>query len=100
MKNAVLCLVLMLVAFSVSGCLFSSVTMPLDTDAAQTKIGPGLKKGEASAYSVLWLAAWGDMGTKAAADNGGMTKVHHMDQHHFQVFFGLFTKHTTVVYGE
>jgi len=81
-----------------SGCLYSHVTAPLDKDLDRTVLGA--KEGRASAYSVLWLFSWGDAGTAKAAKNGHITTVNHMDLEIFSVLFGLYTRTTTIVYGD
>jgi len=81
-----------------SGCLFTDVKIPLDTNLEQTKLGD--KTGESSSQSVLWLVAWGDSSTQAAAQAAGITTILHADQRVFSVLFGLYSKQTTVVYGE
>lgn len=85
-------------AFLLTGCLYSNVKTFLDTDLNKTVLGQ--KEGKASAYSVLWLFAWGDMSVAAAARNGGITTVNHMDAEMFQILFGLYTKQSVVVYGD
>jgi hypothetical protein len=80
------------------GCLFSSITVPLDTDVMNTTLGA--KTGEAYYHSILGLVAWGDAGTQAAAREGGIGTIRHMDQHHFMVLFGVYYKQTTIVYGD
>ena len=85
-------------AFLLAGCLYSNVTAPLTTDMNRT--GVGNKEGRASAYSVLWLVSWGDAGAAAAARNGGLTTINHMDVQIRNVLFGLYTKETTIVYGD
>lgn len=87
------CLLLM-----TSGCVYLDTTLPLDTDLNKTQLGN--KTGESSVYCVLWLVAWGDAGTKAAAEQGHLTVVNHADRHIFSVLFGAFTKETTIVYGD
>ena len=87
-----------LAALLLTGCLYVDIKAPFDTDLNQTVLGA--KKGEASVYSVLWLVAWGDGGTAAAAKNGGITTVNHMDAEVFSILFGLYSKTTTVVYGD
>lgn len=82
----------------ISSCLFANVQSPLTTQFDKTQIG--MKSGESKCYSVLWLVAWGDAGSKAAADNGGIKVIRHADQKVFTIFFGLFTEVTTIVYGE
>ena len=81
-----------------SGCVFTDVKIPLDTNLEETKLGT--KTGEASSQSVLWLVAWGDSGTQAAAQEGGITTVLHADQEIFSVLFGLYSRQTTIVYGD
>jgi hypothetical protein len=87
-----------LAALLLTGCLYVKVKAPYDTDLDQTVLGD--KKGESQMYSVLWLVAWGDAGTAAAAKNGGITTVNHMDVEVFSVLFGLYSKTTTIVYGK
>lgn len=81
-----------------SGCLFTKIEVPYDTDLNETTLGS--KKGEAHIYSVLWLVAWGDAGTAAAARNGNITRVNHMDREVFSILFGLYSRTTTIVYGD
>ena len=85
-------------AASLQGCMYANVTTPLDTDLQNTELGN--KTGESANYAVLGLVAWGDGGTKAAADDGGITTLTHADQRVYQVLWGLFTKRTTIVYGK
>jgi len=89
-----LCLALLLAP----GCLYAHVRTPLDTDLATTKLGS--KTGESTARSLLWLFAWGDAGTAAAAKDGGLTTLNHMDAEVLVVLFGLYTETTTIVYGD
>lgn len=88
----------LLAALLMTGCLYVKVKAPYDTDLDQTVLGD--KKGEAQMYSVLWLVAWGDAGTAAAAQNGGITTVNHMDVEVFSILFGLYSRTTTIVYGK
>ncbi|MFC1591470.1 TRL-like family protein [Thermodesulfobacteriota bacterium] len=81
-----------------SGCAYTKTQMPLDKDFEDTRLGD--KQGRASAKMVLFLVAWGDSGTRAAALDGGITVIKHADREIFSVLFGLYTRITTVVYGE
>ena len=81
-----------------SSCFYAHILTPLDTDVNKTVLGQ--KMGKASSQSVLWAAAWGDAGTAAAAKNGGITTVNHMDREIYSVFFGIYTETTTIVYGD
>jgi len=80
------------------GCLYSHVVMPFDTNLDKTVLGQ--KQGKASMQSVLWLVAWGDASTNAAAKQGGITTINHMDAEVLNVIFGLYTRTTTIVYGD
>ncbi len=91
-------LVVFIVMLLETGCLYSHVKAPYDTHLDKEAIGS--KQGVASAYSVLWLVSWGDQGIAAAAKSGGIKRVTHMDQEVFSILFGLYTKTSTVVYGE
>jgi len=79
-------------------CLYVQIQRPMGAEFNKTELGT--KVGEAHNYAVLWLVAWGDAGTKAAADNGGIKVIRHSDVKVFAILFGLYTKVTTVVYGD
>ena len=100
MKKNMLCAIVLLVSlsFMVSGCVFLNVQTPLDKNYDNTDLGT--KIGKADATMVFGLFAWGDAGTKAAADNGGIKIIKHADRELFVVCFGLYTRITTVVYGD
>jgi len=58
-----------------------------------------LKVGKASCQSVLGIAAWGDAGIAAAAQNGKISKIHHIDQK-YENYLGIYQRYTILVYGE
>jgi len=91
-------LIAALLSLSLSSCLYSAVKVPLDEDLWETKLGS--KQGVSSNYSVLWLFAWGDAGVKAAAQNGDITKINHMDMGLTSYVFGLYMRRDTIVYGD
>lgn len=97
-QSPVLCAVFALLMGSFSGCVYTKVTLPLDTDVNQTELGS--KIGKASARSVLGAVAWGDAGTKAAAENGNITTIRHLDQEQLVVLFGAYARYTTICYGD
>lgn len=79
--------------------VYTNIEAPLDLNAAGGKaIGP--KRGEASSIAILGLVAVGDAGVWAAAENGGITRVNHLDYHFKSYVFGVFAKYTTIAYGE
>jgi hypothetical protein len=97
-KKSFIKLSLFLLLASLNACIYLDATMPLDKDLDRTELGS--KTGRASIYCVLWLVAWGDSGNKAAAENGHITTIYHADKHVYSVFFGVYTKETTIVYGD
>jgi hypothetical protein len=88
----------LLLAVLLSSCAYSHVQRPLDTDYDSTSLGS--KVGRAHIQSALWLFAWGDAGSKAAADDGGITVIKHADTETTIILFGLYSRFTTVVYGD
>ena len=57
-----------------------------------------LKRGEATQTGIV-LFSTGDASIEAAMKNGKITKIHHVDYKTTTVLF-LYTKQTTIVYGE
>jgi hypothetical protein len=80
------------------GCAYMNVQSPLDTNFESTELGA--KEGRSDSYSILWLVAWGDAGTRAAAERGGIKVIRHADRQVKAVLFGAYTRITTVVYGD
>jgi hypothetical protein len=89
---------LFLVTVMCMGCTYMHVRAPYDMDVNETELGD--KVGKATRRSVLWLVYWGDAGTAAAAKDGGLTTLNHMDREILSVLFGLYYQDTTIVYGE
>jgi hypothetical protein len=100
MRNFMKCsaIFLFLASFLVSGCVYSNIQRPLTTEFNKTELGT--KTGQSNAYSVLWLVAWGDAGTKAAAEKGDIKVIRYADSKQFSILLGLYFKGTTVVYGD
>ena len=89
---------LLLLILLMSGCAYFNVQRPLDKNFNQTDLGT--KQGRSSSRSLLWLFAWGDSGTRAAADNGDIHIIKHADTEYYLILFGLYARITTVVYGD
>lgn len=85
-------------AFLVTGCLYTHILTPLDRNVDKTVLGQ--KTGTSTMHSVLWLFAWGDASSAAAAKQGGITTMNHMDQEFLNIVFGIYTEATTIVYGD
>jgi hypothetical protein len=82
----------------ISGCLYTNITTPLDTDLDQTQLGT--KTGKSEAQLVLGLVAWGDAGTQEAAKNGDIKVLRGADQETFSILGLLYVRWRTVVYGD
>jgi hypothetical protein len=87
-----------LMTMLMSGCMYTKVQRPYDKDYDETELGT--KEGRASFRSVFWCASWGDAGTKAAAENGDIKVIRHADAEYFMILLGLYSRITTVVYGD
>lgn len=59
----------------------------------------GTKEGTSCANSVLGMVATGDASIQAAKNNGGITKVTHVD-HATKNFVGIYSEWCTIVRGE
>ncbi len=81
-----------------TSCIYTNIQQPLDRDLEASRLGD--KVGRSHYKSVLWLVAWGNAGTQAAAQDGGLTVIHHADQQIFSILNGLYFKQTTILYGE
>jgi hypothetical protein len=91
-------LVVVLLLLPLGGCAYMRVQRPLDDNFQETRLGS--KVGKSYAYSILWLVAWGDAGTKAAADNGGISVIQHADSEVLLWLGGAYTRIATIVYGD
>ena len=106
MKRIAAIVIAALLAIGVTGCLsapfqppsgvVSVTTAPLSTEG---NWDISTKKGEASSFSVLGLYASGDCSIAAAARNGGLKKIGHVDYEYVNVI-GIWQKATVIVYGE
>lgn len=91
-------LVVATMAGVLAGCAYMHVQTPMDRDFDATQLGS--KEGRASTRTYLWAVSVGNAGTKAAADDGGITVINHADTEIYSVLFGLYSRITTVVYGD
>jgi hypothetical protein len=98
MKIMKLFTVFFIAAFLVTGCAYTHVLTPADMNLDKTVLGQ--KTGKSTMRSILGLVAWGDASTAAAAKQGGITTLNHMDREFLNVVFGVYTETTTIVYGD
>jgi hypothetical protein len=80
------------------GMLFADINGPISSnfDAGATVT---MKKGTAMSEHILGLISTGDCSLSAAAANGNIRKIHYAD-YKFKNILGVYSKFTTVVYGE
>lgn len=77
--------------------VFTQYEAPLDVDFENTPITG--KKGESSSICVLGIVAVGNASSRKAAENGNITHIQHADYSMLNVL-GVFSKYTTIVYGD
>ena len=87
---------LLLVSLAAASCV--NISSPLDTNVEATTLGT--KVGKAHWEECLGLFAWGDAGVHAAAENGNIKVVRHLDQETFAILFFIYYRQTTVAYGD
>ena len=68
--------------------------------AEKAPIGPKVGEAQSTYFLGLWSSQGEQNNIKQAAENGGIKKVTQVEYIDQSVFFGLFIKHTTRVYGE
>ncbi|MDM8514588.1 TRL-like family protein [Desulfobacterales bacterium HSG16] len=88
------------------GLLFTGIRAPdaasteaMRTGADMNNVAPRIK-GQATCIGILGLVAIGDCSIQAAMQNGGISKVHHVDYKTVDVLGGMFHSLTTVIYGK
>ncbi len=79
------------------GALFTEVQGPVL--ATSNPAPANMKVGEAEAQTILGLIAQGDCSIEAAAQDGGITKIHHVD-HETKNILGIVATYKTIVYGQ
>lgn len=85
-------------ALILQSCFYANVVVPLDTDAEETRLGS--KIGRSKTQSLFYLVAWGDAGVHAAAKEGGITHITHLDRRYYSILFGLYAENETIAYGD
>jgi hypothetical protein len=78
-----------------SGVWYTDVKAPVTA----TSNSNSTKVGTSEATSILGIIATGDASIDAAAKSGGITKIHHVDEHSTSIL-GFFAKYKVYVYGE
>lgn len=79
------------------GLFYTNIQAPVDTDVQSNPVGS--KTGASSSTSILGLFAYGDASLASAVQNGGLSKVDHVDYEFFNLLF-IYQKFTINAYGE
>ncbi len=95
-------IVIMIMTFSLTGCalLYNDLKTPLPALSVEGDTQARTHIGTSSCASYVWVVALGDCSVETAMKNGNITKVHHVDSEFKSLFLGIYTRFTTVVYGE
>lgn len=84
---------------SLSGC-FVKLTGTSPNLAVKFDAEKAERVGHASCQQFLWAFATGDCSVTAAMKDGGLSKLHHVDDNIKIIVYGLYSELTTTVYGE
>lgn len=104
MAKGLLVVVALLGMVGLVGCTYpaGSVIAPIMMTKSPVAVGDTLvvptKTGTAEVEGII-LIAKGDGSIEAAAKNGGIKRIHHVDSEEFNVL-GIYSKRTTIVHGE
>jgi hypothetical protein len=79
------------------GSWYSDVKYPSYYDGASDN-GAGPKSGDSQMMSIMGVVAMGDASVKEACSKGGISKIHTVD-HHFYNVLGIYQTWTTLVTG-
>ncbi len=79
----------------VSGAFYTDVKdgFAVTSNSGSTKVGTATVTGYLGVYAA------GDASIEAAAKNGGVTAIHHVDYHSTSIL-GIINTYTTIVYGK
>ena len=80
------------------GPVFAPVTVSMKGPVSAGPAATGSKVGRSEAWGILVFAT-GDASISAAATNGGINRIHHVD-HETMNILGIYAKYVTIVYGE
>lgn len=105
MKRLAALVTAMLLGLSLAGCasvsspvpglMYSNMKLPM---AATGSAKEPTRVGRATVRSFFGVVATGDASIQTAAQNGGITEIHHVD-YEAQSVFGVVSDFTVVVYG-
>jgi hypothetical protein len=74
------------------------VTLNVKGPVAAGSAASGAKVGRSEAWGFAFVAM-GDASIASAMQNGGITRIHHVDQETLNILW-IYSRYTTIVYGE
>lgn len=80
-----------------TGSAFHETSQPVDITFDRTRLGERRGTAESKAY-FFYMVAKGDASVMAAARNGGLTQIDHVESEVLNIL-GLYVRYTTVVHG-
>ena len=80
------------------GPVIAPVTINMKGPVSAGPAAGSPKVGRADAWG-FWFFATGDASISAAMQNGGITRIHHVDHETLNIL-GIYAKYTTIVHGE
>jgi hypothetical protein len=80
------------------GPIIAPVTVNMKGPVSAGSAAGSPKVGKASAWGLGFFGT-GDASISAAMQNGGITRIHHVDHETLNII-GIYAKYTTIVYGE
>jgi hypothetical protein len=106
MRSLALTLVAVALVAVASGCVFSQAPvmcpfLQIDVKGGVAVGDPGAgspKTGTSEAKGII-LASFGDASISAAAKNGNITRIHHVDSESMNIL-SIYASYKTIVYGE
>ena len=81
-----------------TGAVFGGIYTDVSGPLTATGNSGSSKVGRATSTGIICVAT-SDSSIKAACENGGITRIHHVD-YHTRSFLGVFAETTVTVYGE
>jgi len=97
---ALTALILALTLLAGCGAVYTGIRTPMPQISTQLTDTMGSKVGKSTCTSMAWVVLVGDCSIKTAMDDGGITRVHHIDTEITRILAGLYGTVTTVVYGD
>jgi len=84
--------------FPPAGFIYSKVAYPAG-DKTKLDATTATKQGASSCKGIMGAVAWGDCSVEAAMQEGGLTKIHHVEHRSTNIYI-FYSRFDTLVFGE